>query len=106
MIMPEDKAPVAKEKKVHTKEKKKRTGRKHQSLHVWEYYEVKEGEVTRKRDNCPRCGPGSFLSQHKDRKYCGRCGYTELGKKEEGTSQKAEEKKEEHAEEGKDEGAF
>ena len=27
---------------------------------------------------CPKCGPGIFLSQHKDRFYCGNCHYTEI----------------------------
>lgn len=70
-----------KEKSVKSKEKKKRTGRKHESLKVWNYYEVKDGSVTRKRDNCSRCGPGTFLSEHKDRLYCGRCGFTQFEKK-------------------------
>lgn len=25
---------------------------------------------------CPKCGPGIFLAQHKDRQNCGSCGYT------------------------------
>jgi small subunit ribosomal protein S27Ae len=80
MIMSdEDKAP-SKEKTAKTKEKKQRTGRKHESLKAWEYYEVREGAVSRKRKPCPRCGPGTMLSEHKDRKYCGRCGYTEISK--------------------------
>ena len=37
--MPDDKTRVSKEKKVRTKEKAKRTGRKHESLKIWEYYE-------------------------------------------------------------------
>ena len=68
------------EKKVRSREKKERTGRKHQSLKIWEYYEVQGDSVKRKRNNCPRCGPGTMLSEHKNRKYCGRCGYTEISK--------------------------
>lgn len=79
--MPVERAPVAKEKKVRTREKKRRTGRKHESLKIWNYYEVKEGGVTRKRNPCPRCGPGTFLSEHKNRLYCGRCGYTQFERK-------------------------
>jgi small subunit ribosomal protein S27Ae len=79
--MPQEAARVSKEKKVRTKEKKARTGRKHESLKVWEYYEVKEGAISRKRKNCPRCGSGTFLAEHKERMYCGRCGYTEFEKK-------------------------
>lgn len=27
--------------------------------------------------NCPKCGPGFRLAEHKDRRSCGRCGYFE-----------------------------
>lgn len=79
--MAEAKSHVSKEKKVKTREKKKRSGRKHSSLKVWSYYEVKDGSLVRKRDHCPRCGPGTFLSEHKNRLYCGRCGFTQFDKK-------------------------
>ena len=39
-------------KKARTREKKQRTGRKHESLKIHSYYEVKDGTVTRKRDFC------------------------------------------------------
>jgi small subunit ribosomal protein S27Ae len=80
IILPDEGAPVSKEKKVKSREKKQRTGRKHESLKIWEYYEVKDGSLTRKREHCPRCGPGSFLSRHDKRFYCGRCGFTQLEK--------------------------
>jgi len=79
------------EKKVRSREKKQRTGRKHSSLKVWEYYEVDGNTVKRKRSHCPRCGPGTMLSVHGNRKYCGRCGYTEFSK-----SGSTEEKSENH----------
>ncbi|HJK62525.1 MAG TPA: 30S ribosomal protein S27ae, partial [Methanocorpusculum sp.] len=28
--------------------------------------------------HCPRCGPGVFMGEHKDRFACGKCGYTEF----------------------------
>ena len=43
-----------------------------------ELYEVKDGEVDRKRRHCPKCGEGVFLGEHKDRISCGKCGYTEF----------------------------
>ena len=101
--MPEEGARVTKEKKVRTKEKVKRTGRKHESLKIWEYYEVKDGSLSRKRRHCPRCGPGSFLSEHKKRKYCGRCGYTEFEKKGSQFEEKPAEKPEEPSEGNKEE---
>lgn len=45
-----------------------------------ELYVVEEKKVTRQRRFCPRCGPGVFLGEHKDRYACGRCGYTEFKK--------------------------
>ena len=79
--MGEERATTSKEKKIRSREKKKRTGKKHLSLKVWNYYEIKDGALKRKRDNCPRCGAGTFLSEHKNRQYCGRCGYTQFTKK-------------------------
>lgn len=46
-----------------------------------DYYSVEGGKLERKRRSCPKCGPGVFLSEHKDRSSCGRCGYTEFKKK-------------------------
>jgi len=74
--MSDDAAPAPKEKKTKSKEKKARTGRKHESLKAHEQYEVNETGLVRKKKFCPRCGPGTFLSKHKDRSYCGRCGFT------------------------------
>jgi small subunit ribosomal protein S27Ae len=44
----------------------------------FQMYEVdyKSGKINRKSTFCPRC-KGIFLAQHKDRKSCGNCGYTE-----------------------------
>jgi len=30
-----------------------------------------------KNKSCPKCGPGTFMAEHKDRLSCGKCGYTE-----------------------------
>jgi small subunit ribosomal protein S27Ae len=38
-----------------------------------EYYDD-DGET--QRLECPRCGD-TFLSEHEDRRHCGRCDYTE-----------------------------
>lgn len=43
-----------------------------------ELYDVQKDKVVRKRKTCPKCGPGVFLAEHKDRYTCGRCGYTEF----------------------------
>ena len=47
-----------------------------------DYYAIEGGKLERKRRSCPKCGPGVFLAEHKDRSTCGKCGYTEFkGKK-------------------------
>ena len=88
MIMAEEEKPKEEEKKPaqkagggEKKGKKVRTGRKHESSKVHTYFDGKEGK--RLKTHCPRCGPGTWLSVHKNRLYCGRCGYTEFKKKEE-----------------------
>jgi small subunit ribosomal protein S27Ae len=45
-----------------------------------EYFDVKDGRVEVKKDYCPKCGEGVFLAEHKDRRSCGKCGYTEFKK--------------------------
>ena len=44
------------------------------------FYEVKGNQLVRKKKFCPKCGPGVFLAEHKDRVSCGNCGYTEFKK--------------------------
>ena len=78
---------VKKGKKPH---KNKKTSKKYTK------YKIEGDKVTRER-NCPRCGPGIFLMNAKDRKYCGKCHYSEFeGKKveEEVKEEVKEEKKE------------
>lgn len=42
-------------------------------------YYVKQGDkLTRKNPSCPKCGPGFFMAVHSNRKFCGKCGYTEF----------------------------
>ncbi|NYT07320.1 MAG: 30S ribosomal protein S27ae [Methanomicrobiales archaeon] len=43
-------------------------------------YKVEGGKATLARKNCPRCGPGVIMAEHKDRAACGKCGYTEFKK--------------------------
>jgi len=47
---------------------------------VKDYYKVQGDSVTRIKQFCPRCGPGTFLADHKNRLSCGKCGYTEFKK--------------------------
>ena len=47
---------------------------------VKDYYKINGDSVERTRQSCPRCGEGVFLAEHKDRRTCGKCGYTEFKK--------------------------
>jgi len=44
------------------------------------YFAVEGDRAVPQRKYCPRCGPGVFMAQHKDRLSCGKCGYTEFTK--------------------------
>lgn len=43
-----------------------------------EHYNIEGERLTRLRRFCPKCGPGVFMAEHKDRYSCGKCGYTEF----------------------------
>ena len=34
------------------------------------YYKVQGDSVSRTKKNCPKCGAGSFMAEHKDRFTC------------------------------------
>ena len=94
-----------KEKKTKKKGKRQRTGRKHESVKIWQKYEVKGEEVFRKNKFCPRCGEGVWLSEQKDRSYCGKCGYTSfrpVKKHEEKSSEKPAENRTEEKKPGEE----
>jgi ubiquitin-small subunit ribosomal protein S27Ae len=61
----------------------------------WKMY---DSSGKRKNQFCPKCGPGVFLAQHKDRLVCGTCHYMEKissdDKKEDSEKPKEESKKE------------
>ena len=40
-------------------------------------YEVSGNSVKKKNKTCPKCGPGIFMANHKDRWTCGKCKYSE-----------------------------
>jgi small subunit ribosomal protein S27Ae len=45
-----------------------------------DYYKLEGDKLTRTKKHCPKCGPGVFMAEHKDRTSCGKCGYTEFVK--------------------------
>ena len=64
--------------RVVKKGKKKRKPKK--SSERWKKYKIEGNSFKRLAKSCPRCGPGVFLaeSKNKDRLYCGKCHYTEF----------------------------
>jgi len=60
---------------------KKKKPNPHKPSKRWEKYTIKDSKIVEKKKTCPKCGPFSFLAQHKDRLYCGKCNYTEFIKK-------------------------
>lgn len=40
-------------------------------------YATKGEVLTRTHKFCPKCGSGTFLAEHADRRSCGKCGYAE-----------------------------
>ncbi len=55
--------------------KKQKTPKK--PIKVYTYFKINGDKVERLKKHCPKCGPGVFLAQHKDRLTCGKCGYME-----------------------------
>lgn len=68
---------MAKKRKVRLRGKKERPSSV--SSKKSEKFEIKGGVATRKK-SCPKCGPGIFLAEHKNRIHCGKCGYGEFKK--------------------------
>jgi small subunit ribosomal protein S27Ae len=40
-------------------------------------YETEGEGLVRSHKFCPKCGPGTFLAEHENRRSCGKCGYSE-----------------------------
>jgi len=54
---------------------------KHKPTKQWEILKVEGNQLKRGKKLCPRCGPGVYMAEHKDRYYCGTCHFTEWKKK-------------------------
>ena len=65
---------IGKEKKSKIKGKKQRKPTK--STKKADYYQ--NGQKIKRE--CPKCGAGMFMAEHKDRFHCGKCGFTEFKK--------------------------
>lgn len=77
----DEKAAGAADKKSEGKKGAKKGEAKSESTSKRDKYSVEGGKLERKGRNCPKCGPGVFLAEHKDRNTCGKCGYTEFKNK-------------------------
>jgi ubiquitin-small subunit ribosomal protein S27Ae len=53
-------------------------GKKGSSPNVHKYYKIDGDKSQKIRKICSRCGKGVFMSQHKNRRTCGKCGLTEF----------------------------
>jgi small subunit ribosomal protein S27Ae len=42
------------------------------------YYKIAGDKATKTHKICSRCGKGVFMSEHKNRRTCGKCGLTEF----------------------------
>ena len=89
-----------KKKKQATKKVKKKHVHKKEKLRILKCYKVDGEKVVRLRRMCEVCPPGTFLAEHEDRLYCGRCrsAYTKLVDK---VKQKQPKKKQPKAEKPK-----
>ena len=62
-----------KKKKKEVKKTKKKHVHKKVKLAILKYYKVEGDKVIRLTQMCNVCPPGTFLAEHADRLYCGRC---------------------------------
>ena len=53
-------------------------GKKGSSPNVYKYYKIDNEKLSRLHKICSRCGKGVFMSEHKDRRTCCKCGFTEF----------------------------
>ncbi len=55
--------------------------KKGKSFQRFKMYEKVGTTLKRKNPICPKCAEGTAMAVHKDRKTCGKCGYTEFQKR-------------------------
>ena len=84
-----------KKKKQTNKKAKKKHVHKKIKLRILQCYKVDGEKLVRVKKMCDVCPPGTFLADHEDRLYCGRCrtAYTKEGAKDKKQAPKKKEKK-------------
>ncbi len=71
-------------KKRKAREKKgKRIRKKSPKSKKSKHYVLEGGGIIKKGKECPKCGSGVFLAEHRNRLTCGKCGYSEIKLKKE-----------------------
>lgn len=65
---------------------------KHKQVKQHKYYKAEGKQVTRLKRVCNRCGDGTFMAEHNDRWYCGKCSMTVWKTKEEAMPAKTKSK--------------
>ena len=85
-----------KKKKQTNKKAKKKHVHKKIKLRILQCYKVDGEKVARLKRMCDVCPPGTFLADHEDRLYCGRCRttFTKEGAKEKKAPKKKQQKSE------------
>ena len=53
-------------------------GNKGSSPKIYQYFKVDGDKVSRIKKSCSRCGKGVYMSEHKNRRTCGKCANTEF----------------------------
>ncbi len=43
-------------------------------------FSISGSKLERKNKSCPKCGSGTFMAEHANRRTCGKCNYTEFKK--------------------------
>ena len=86
-----------KKKKQTNKKVKKKHVHKKEKLRILNCYKVDGEKVARLKRMCDVCPPGTFLADHEDRLYCGRCRttFTKEGAKDKKPAQKKKQAKSE-----------
>ena len=84
-----------KKKKATAKKAKKKHKHRKEKLRVLNFYKVDGEKVVRLKRMCDVCPPGTFLAEHEDRLYCGRCrsAYTKADAKDKPQKQKKKQPK-------------
>jgi small subunit ribosomal protein S27Ae len=84
-----------KKKKKDVKKGKKSHKKRKVKLAILKYYRVEDGKVIRLKQMCKVCPAGTFIAEHADRLYCGRChaGYAKIADKKGGKADAGKGKK-------------